>query len=328
MQVELLLDRQKLEIKQSVVNSLGMFLAIAEGYLISKGIHLKPNFGYYDHFYVTKEHPELIRLKLMNNYHIFLAQKENYLNIYHTYDFYPDNFPIEKIREVVFNWIPLAEHIKEEKIYKDILLLFYEDERKAYEYQSYFNEFKRIPKNDNKTYVHPIDQAKTIALIYLNKDEEGKRNEEKWRTQINPTIDLVIGGEAGSSELSKKLYKKRNLNEKDYLEKMKKEEEMDKKINEILYNSNILIESTKRDEKNNVRSLIKEKTKELEILIKEYLNKNKDLEGIWQRYKPKQLEDQCKKLIDTLKKEDDKLLVKNFYNLLFEDNDDTDMNQN
>lgn len=324
MQNQLLLDRQKLEIKQSVVNSLGMFLAIAEGYLISKGIHLKPNFGHYDHFYVTKDHPDLIKLKLMNNYQIFIAQKENYLNLYGTYDFYPDNFPVEKIREVVLSWIPYAEHIYEEKLYKDILLLFCEDERKKY--QSYYNEIKRTPKDHNKTYVHPIDQAKTIALIYTNKDEEMKRNEEKWKTQVIPTIDLVIGGEAGSSELSQKLNKKNNFNEKDYLEKMKMEEEMDKKINEILYNSNALLDSNRRDEKKNLRDNIKEEIKKLKIIIDEYSKKNKNLEGLWIRNKPEQFEKQCKELINKLKKEEDKLLLKKFYSLFFEDYDDIDMN--
>jgi hypothetical protein len=304
-----------------------MFLAIAEGYLISKGIHIKPYFGYYDHFYITKEHPELIKLKLMNNYHIFIAQKENYLNIFHTYDFYPDNFPVEKIREIVSSWIPLAEHINSEKIYKDILLLFYEDERKKYEYQSYYNEIKKTPKVDNKIFVHPVDQAKTIALIYSNKDEEMKRNEEKWRNQTIPTIDLIIGEEAGSSELSKKLSNKNNINEKDYLEKLKKEEEMDIKINEIFYNFKILIDSNRRDEKKNVRALIKEKIQQLKIINDEYSKQNKDLEGLWQRIKPKVIENQCKELIDKLKKEEDKILVKDFYSLFFEDNDDDlDMN--
>ena len=79
-QIQTQLNLQKLETKQSVVNSIGMFLAIAEGYLIRNGIKIRPLFAYYDHFNVTSEKPELIRLKLMNNYMTFSAQKQNYLN--------------------------------------------------------------------------------------------------------------------------------------------------------------------------------------------------------------------------------------------------------
>ena len=117
MQGQLLLERQKLEIKQSVVNSLGMFLAIAEGYLIVKGIHISPKFGHYDHFYITNDNPELVKLKLLNNYHIFMAQKRNYLDIYQKYDFYPDNLPVDQIKKIVESWIPYADYINEGKLY-------------------------------------------------------------------------------------------------------------------------------------------------------------------------------------------------------------------
>ena len=40
----LMYSQQKLEIKQNVVNSLGMFLAIIEAYLMRKGITIKPIF--------------------------------------------------------------------------------------------------------------------------------------------------------------------------------------------------------------------------------------------------------------------------------------------
>ena len=82
MQIQTQISLQQLDTKQSVVNSLGMFLAIAEGYLISNGIKINPIFAYYDHFNITSETPELIRLKLMNNYMTYSAQKQNYNIIY------------------------------------------------------------------------------------------------------------------------------------------------------------------------------------------------------------------------------------------------------
>ena len=102
MQATLQINLQKLETKQSVVNSLGMFLAIAEGYLISNGIKITPLFSYYDHFNITQQNRELIRVKLLNNYMSFSAQKENYLNEFGgSYDFYPDNYSVINIREKI-----------------------------------------------------------------------------------------------------------------------------------------------------------------------------------------------------------------------------------
>lgn len=326
MQGQLLLDRQKLEIRQSVINSLGMFLAIAEGYLIAKGINMAPKFAHYDHFYITKDTPELIKLKLLNNYHIFMAQKSNYLNIYNKYDFYPNNLPVEDIKKIVESWIPFAEYIKEGKLYKDILLLFYEDECRKY--QTYFNEIKNIKNNqivEKNQFVHPLDQAKTIALIYKDKDEQMKRNEEKWKKQSIPTIDIVIGGEAGTSELSKKLNSKTTISEKEIIEKMKIEEEMNKRINDLFFTSNTLIETTKRDEKNNLRKEIKEKTKELKNIIQDYLEKYRNLEGLWILIKPEVIQENCKKYKSKVKKEHSHLFD-DIYNLFFEDeNEDGDM---
>ncbi len=318
MQGQLLLERQKLEIKQSVVNSLGMFLAIAEGYLIVKGIHISPKFGHYDHFYITNDNPELVKLKLLNNYHIFMAQKRNYLDIYQKYDFYPDNLPVDQIKKIVESWIPYADYINEGKLYKDILLLFYEDECKKY--KSYYNEIKNIPNAENNKFIHPIDQAKTIALIYKNKEDEMKKNEEKWKQQTNPTIDIVIGGEAGSSELSKKLNSITTKNEKDVLEKMKIEEEMNKRINELFFISKTLLETNKRDEKNNKRNEIKVKTKELKDIVQEYLEKYKNLEGLWSLIKPEVIQNNCKEYKNKIKKEHG-YLFDDIYNIFFEDED-------
>ena len=122
MEVQTQIDLQKLDIKQSVVNSIGMFLAIAEGYLIANGIKIHPVFAYYDHFNVTKESRELIRIKLMNNYMAYSAQKQNYLNKFHTYDFYPDNLSAEQIKNIIQGWLPYATQIGEDSLYLNIFL--------------------------------------------------------------------------------------------------------------------------------------------------------------------------------------------------------------
>ena len=65
-QIQTYLNLQKLKTKQSAFNSIGMLLSIAEGYLITNYIKIHPAFAYYDHFNVTSERPELIRIKLIN----------------------------------------------------------------------------------------------------------------------------------------------------------------------------------------------------------------------------------------------------------------------
>ena len=51
-------------------------MSIVEGYLIANGIKINPIFAYYDHFNVSSERPELIRIKLMNNYMTYSAQNK------------------------------------------------------------------------------------------------------------------------------------------------------------------------------------------------------------------------------------------------------------
>ena len=62
-------------------------------------------------FLYNKRYPESIKLKLLSNYHIFLAQKRNYLNIYQTYDFYPDSLTVVQIKKIVESWINYADYI-------------------------------------------------------------------------------------------------------------------------------------------------------------------------------------------------------------------------
>ena len=68
-------------------------------------------FAYYDHFNITSESPELIRIKLMNNYMTYSAQKQNYLNKYLNNVFYPDNLSADQIRNIIQEWISYATHI-------------------------------------------------------------------------------------------------------------------------------------------------------------------------------------------------------------------------
>lgn len=318
-QEQLYLDLQQLTIKQSVVNSLGMFLAVAEGFLKSKGINITSHFGYYDHFNVERDYPELIKIKLMNNYHIFIAQKQNYLNLFNRFDFYPDNLPVREIKKIVNDWIPFAEHIGESELYKNILLLFCEDECKVY--QSYYDKVKKTPKTGKNTFTHPIDQAKSLALIYQHKDEEMKNNEEKWKTQIKPTIDIVLNGKPGTSYLSKKLNSVNKLTEKETIEKMNKEIEIENMINSLLYKANRLKSTDRKDEKNNLREEIKKETKELEKTVDNYLSKYKTLDGIWTIIKCGQFQKQLQDYISSFKKEENKKLMKDIYFIFFEEDE-------
>ena len=65
----------------------------------------------------------------MNNYQIFIAQKQNNLNIFKTYDFYPDNLPVKNIKELIGQFIEHAKQIGEKTLYKNIFAVFTEDEK-------------------------------------------------------------------------------------------------------------------------------------------------------------------------------------------------------
>ena len=315
MQKQILINLQQLQTKQSVVNSLGMFLAIAEGYLKAKGINIKPQFAYYDHFNITKDPPELIRLKLLNNYQIFVAQKQNYLNIFKEYNFFPDNLPIQELKNIIKEWIPFAEYIHEEKLYNDILLALYDDEEKI---RSYYDQIKKTPKTANGI-TYPLEFAKSISIIHQVKDEEMKNNEEKWKSQEYPTVDIIIGGKAGTSPLSQNLRSMGHLTDKEIIDKMDKERIMSEAINSILYKTKCLNDSHRRDEKNILREEIKSETENLENEVNKYQQKYNSLDGLWSRIKDNDLEKQIQIYIN-LFKNNDKILMKKLYNIFFEDN--------
>lgn len=208
-QIQAQLSLQQLDTKQSVVNSIGMFLAIAEGYLIARGIKIHPMFGYYDHFNVTSERPELIRIKLMNNLMTYSAQKQNYVNKFHTYDFYPDNFTPEQIRNVIQGWLPYAQSIGETELYMNILNQFSEGDtiqniNNDYSYYKKIQDYKDPNPNANIP-MDPRSQAKAIATIHSHKEEENRRNREKWSNTGEYKINLVLNGKAGTSYLSDKM---------------------------------------------------------------------------------------------------------------------------
>ena len=206
MQATLQINLQKLETKQSVVNSLGMFLAIAEGYLISNGIKITPLFSYYDHFNITQQNRELIRVKLLNNYMSFSAQKENYLNEFGgSYDFYPDNYSVINIREKINEWIPLAAKIGERDLYTNILSLFSNDvNQKSHSYYNEIKEYKNYNKGNNKE-IDPRNKAKAIAKFHEFKEEEHLKNLDNWEKNKKFEVNIVLGGKPESSSLSQKL---------------------------------------------------------------------------------------------------------------------------
>lgn len=320
-QAQLYLDRQKLETKQSVVNSLGMFLAIAEGYLIKRGINLKPLFGYYDHFNITREYPEMIRIKLLNNYHIFIAQKQNYINKFRSYDFYPDNLPIEEIKKLLEKYVTYAKHIGEEDLYRNILSIFTEDE--IHKYKSYYSEITKSANGVSNKNTHPIIQVNAIGAIYGYKEDEFKRNEEKWTNQEYPTINIIIGGEAGSSELSKRINYINDLDEKETAKKYSEGAEISYMIDDLINNIKNFINIKVKDQKNNLKESIKEKTQNLENEVNKCKDKYKDLECLWTILKPEDLEKKLKKCKSELKN-DNKVLIDNIHNIFFENtkNDD------
>ena len=322
----LLLNQQKLEAKQSVVNSLGMLLAVAEGYLKAKRLNIKPKFAHYDHFDVTKEPPELIKIKLLNNYHIFIAQKENYLGKFHQFDFYPDNFPLEEIKKLLLTWITYSQEIQEENIYTSLLNLFTEDENRKYRlYLEEIKNAKNIP-NYSGQYITPLGKAQAQGLFYQYKEEERKNNENKWKTQVNPTVDIILDGTPGSSELSKILDPVYKRNEKEAIEQGQKEKEMVDKINHIISLLNTFDSTHKKDLKDSLRKEIKNQTKELKKLVGKFKQKYESLEGLWSILKEDDLEKTLKNFRNGKIKnnKDDKRMVNDILDIFFENYDEVE----
>ena len=309
MQTQSFISLQKLETKQSVVNSLGMFLAIAEGYLISKGIKIHPIFAYYDHFNVTSEISELIRLKLMNNYMAYSAQKQNYINKYLEHSFYPDNLSPEQIRNIIQGWIPYANKIGEETLYMNILKLF--DDTSAQSNVSYLKEIQGYKDNtqSNKT-VDPRNQVKALANFQSHKEEENRKNKERWSNTGKNEINIVLNGKPGTSTLSRKM---KTITEKtseeireeiDDIEKMK---DMTLSLIKKAKDLNKCDINEKKEKKREINSII-ENTKQY---INEFKKKHGSLEPLWQKIKYDcEVKNPLKKLMEACEYEDYQIFQK------------------
>jgi uncharacterized protein YoxC len=260
-----------------------MFLAIAEGYLISKGIKIHPIFAYYDHFNVTSEISELIRLKLMNNYMAYSAQKQNYINKYRENSFYPDNLSPEQIRNIIQGWIPYANKIGEETLYMDILKLF--DDTSAQSNVSYLKEIQGYKDNtqSNKT-VDPRNQAKALANFQSHKEEENRKNKERWSNTGKIEINIVLNGKPGTSTLSRKMKTITEKTPEEIREEIDDIETMKNKTLSLIKKAKDLNEcdiNEKKKRRKEINSIIEN----TEQYINEFKNKYRSLEPLWEKIK-------------------------------------------
>lgn len=282
-QVQIQLNLQKLDTKQSVVNSIGMLLAIAEGYLIAKGIKIHPLFAYYDHFGVTKERPELIRLKLMNNYMTYSVQKKNYINTFHMYDFYPDNLSADQIKNIIQEWIPYATQIGEEALYLNIFKLFDDGVPQSYSYYNVIQGYKDTNPQPN-TPIDPRNHAKALANIQSHKEEENRKNREKWNNTGKHEINIILNEKSGSSSLSEKM---KSITQKT-------QEQTEEEIADINIMKDMTLQLVQKAKELYLcsKSEKKEKRRELSSLIdnvkqymKSFIKKHESLEPLWQKIK-------------------------------------------
>lgn len=302
-QTQSLMSLQQLDIKQSVVNSLGMFLAIAEGYLISCGIKINPKFAYYDHFNVTSERRELIKLKLMNNYMTYSAQKQNYLNIYQQYSFYPDNLSPEQIRNIIQDWIRYAKQIGEDELYMNILKLF--DDTSTQNYVSYLNDIQGSKDNlqSNQT-VDPRNQAKALANFQSHKEEENRKNRERWSNTGKHEINIVLNGKPGTSTLSENMKTITEKNPEQIRQEIEDIEKVKGMTLSLISNAKVLNLSN-RHEKKNKRNEINEKIKSVKQCINNFTKKHGSLEPLWEKIKYKfDVEEPLTKLMEDCEYED------------------------
>lgn len=308
-QIQTQLNLQKLETKQSVVNSIGMFLAIAEGYLIRNGIKIRPLFAYYDHFNVTSERPELIRLKLMNNYMTFSAQKQNYLNKFHAYDFYPDNFSAEQIKNIIQEWIPYATQIGEQELYMNILNLF-NDDSSISNNQNKYSYYKDIQgyndtNPESNIPMDPRDQAKAIANIHAHKAEENRRNKEKLENTGKYEINLILNGKAGTSSLSEKMKPITDKNPKQIQEDINAINTMKDMTLQLIASAKGLYICNKNERKQKRKGLYTE-IENMKKNIKIFKNKFGSLEPLWEKIKYKsEIKNPMKKLMEACESDED-----------------------
>ena len=308
-QIQAQLNLQKLETKQSVVNSIGMFLAIAEGYLIRNGIKIRPLFAHYDHFNVTSERPELIRLKLMNNYMAFSAQKQNYLNKFHTYDFYPDNFSAEQIKNTIQNWIPYASQIGEQELFINILNIFGDDNsisnnQNKNTYYKDIQGYKDTNPKPNIT-IDPRDQAKAIANIQTQKAEENRRNKEKLENTGKCEINLILNGKAGTSSLSEKMRPITNKNPKQIQEDINAINTMKDMTLKLIASAKGL-NICKKKERNQKRIGLNTEIENMKINIKIFKTKFGSLDPLWDKIKyENEIKNPMKKLMEDCKSDED-----------------------
>lgn len=307
---------QKLDTKQSVVNSLGMFLAIAEGYLIAKGAQIQPLFAYYDYFNVTSEDHSLIRIKLMNNYMAFLAQKKNYLKIFKQYDFYPDNFSVGKIKAKIKEWIPYAYKIGEQDLYNEIFALFDEDINKAQKY--YFKEIQdyRDINPQKPKVVDPRNDVKAIAYIQHFKHEEHLQNEKKWKKEQNPSINIILNGKAGSSSLTQKLKPITSKSQKKIEEEVNDVNCLYSITKSLISNATYLFTLYGMNEKEKKRREIKSEIKNAKLAISNFEGKYGSIDPLWDKIKfENEIKYPLEKLSNGSDNVEDKKIFKNIISL-------------
>ena len=310
MQIQTQLNMQQLDTKQSVVNSIGMFLAIAEGYLIANGIKIHPLFAYYDHFNVTKERPELIRLKLMNNYMTFSAQKQNYLNKFHGYDFYPDNLSAEQIRNIIQEWIPYAGQIGEEALYLNILKLFDDGVQSNYSYYNDIQGYKDTNPQSNTT-IDPRSYAKAVANIQSHKEEENRKNREKWSNTGKHEINIILNGKSGTSSLSEKMKPITQKNQKQIEEEISDINMMKDMTLQLIKKAKELYMCSNRNEKKGKRRELSSQIDTAKQYIKSFTKKYGSLESLWQKIKYKsEIRNPLDKLMEVCDDDDFKLFQK------------------
>ena len=309
MQIQSQINIQQLDTKQSVVNSMGMFLAIAEGYLIANGIKIHPLFAYYDHFNVTRERPELIRLKLMNNYMTYSAQKQNYLNKFHSFDFYPDNLSAEQIRNIIQEWIPYATQIGEEALYLNILKLFDDTNQNNYSYYNDIQGYKDTNPQSNTTF-DPRSHAKALANIQSHKEEENRKNRERWNNTGKHEINIILNGKSGTSSLSEKMKPITQKSQKQIEEEIADINMMKDMTLQLIEKAKELYVSNKNEKKEKRRELSSQidTTKQY---LKNFTKKYKSLEPLWQKIKYKyEVKKPLEKLMEVCEDEDFKLFQK------------------
>lgn len=240
----------------------------------------------------------------------YSVQKQNYLNKFYSFDFYPNNLSAELIKNIIQEWIPYANQIREEPLYLNILKLFDDANQNNYSYNNDIEGYKDNNPQPNTT-IDPRSHAYVLANIHSHKEEENRKNREIWNNTGKYEINIILNGKSGSSSLSEKMKPITEKSQKQIEEEIAYINRMKDITLQLIEKAKELYMCSNKNEKKGKRRQLTAQIEAAKQYHKEFRKKYKSLEPLWQKIKYKyEVKKPLEKLMDVCEEEDFKLFEK------------------